>query len=73
MISTYVQDGSEGCSVDVGADGGEDCFADQSDMSALLGKQGQQYVHHHLHPLRLLPCACNREKTSHHLKKCYVN
>lgn len=51
---THVQDGVERCEVEVGADGGEDRLADQPDVSARLGQQGQENVHHHLHPLRLL-------------------
>lgn len=51
---TYIQDGTECCCGDMGADGGEDRSADLSDVSAGLGQQGQQDVHHHLHPLRLL-------------------
>lgn len=53
MLVTHFQDGTEGCGGDVGADGGEDGLADLSDVSALLGEQRQQDVHHHLHPLRL--------------------
>lgn len=52
-LVTHFQDGAEGCRGDVGADGREDCLADLSDVSALLGEERQQDVHHHLHPLRL--------------------
>lgn len=51
---TYIQDGVEGRWGNIRADGGEDCLADLSDVSAWLRQQGQQDVHHHLHPLRLL-------------------
>lgn len=57
---TYIQDGGEGRFGDIGADGGEDCFADQSDMSAVLGQQGQQDFHHHIHPLGLLLLPCTK-------------
>lgn len=51
---THIQDGVESCWGNIRADGGEDRPADLSDVSAWLGQQRQQDVHHHLHPLRLL-------------------
>lgn len=53
---THIQDGGEGRSGDVGADGGEDGLADMPDVAAGLGEQRHQDVHHHLRPvgLRLL-------------------
>lgn len=64
---TYIHDGGERCCGYVRADGGEDSSADLPDVSARLGQQGQQDVHHHLHPLGLLIlllllCGCTNEK-----------
>lgn len=55
---THIQDGGESCWGNTGADGGEDRPADLSDETAWLGQQGQQDVHHHLHPLWLLLRGC---------------
>lgn len=51
---THIYNGSQCCCSYVGADGAEDRPADLPDVSALLGKQGQQDVDHHLHPFWLL-------------------
>lgn len=55
---TYIQDGGESGWGNTRADGGEDRPADLSDVAAWPGQQGQQEVHHHLHPLWLLLRGC---------------
>lgn len=55
---THIQDGGESRWGNIRADGGEDRPADLSDVAAWSGEQGQQDVHHHLHPLWLLLHGC---------------
>lgn len=72
MLVTHFQNGAEGCGGDVGADGGEDSLADLSDVSALLGEQRQQDVHHHLHPLRLCLLLLSSYTESRETKKTFA-
>lgn len=71
-LGTHFQDGAEGCGCDVGADGGKDGLADLSDVSALLREQRQQYVHHHLHPLRLCLFLLSGYAESREAKKTFA-
>lgn len=50
---TYIENGTEGRLCEVRTDRREDHSADLPDVSARLGQQGQQNIHHNLHPLRL--------------------
>lgn len=69
-VAAYIHDGGEGGGVDVGGDGGEDGLAHLPDVSALLGQERQQDVHHYLNPNGLgllLFAGCGKVTKKYHL------